>query len=105
MVLALVGITLVTRPEFIWGGEPAGASAVGALAPLAALAQAVTQSISALIVRKIPGKPSAASISFYVQLSMLLFGCCMVVYEYAEKKSLVVNLGSPGGPVTGMLLV
>jgi drug/metabolite transporter (DMT)-like permease len=104
LVIALTGMVFVTRPEFIWG-DSKDASDVGYIPPLAALGQASFQSITALMIRKIPGKPSAASITFYVQVSMLFFGLalsCYDVYDKGEKIS--VNWDSPAGPITGMLL-
>jgi len=104
LVIALTGMVFVTRPEFIWG-ESKDASDVGYIPPLAALGQASLQSVTALMIRKIPGKPSAASITFYVQISMLFFGLVLSCYDvYGEGEKISVNWDSPAGPITGMLL-
>jgi len=104
LVIAITGIVFVTRPEFLFGG--ASASDVGLLPPLAAIAQALTQSITNLMIRKIPGKPSAATVTFYVQASMLLFGLCLTLYQvYGDGQPLSVNWDSPAGPLIGMIVV
>lgn len=104
LIIALTGMVFVTRPEFIWGASK-DASDVGLVPPAAALGQALFQSVTALMIRKIPGKPSAASITFYVQVSMLFFGLALSLYDvYGLGEQISVNWDSPAGPLTGMLL-
>lgn len=106
LIIAITGMILVTRPEFIWGANSSTVSNVGLLPPLAACGQACTQSITALMIRKIPNKPSAASITFYVQFTMLIFGFVLTTYDvYGLGHDINVNWNSPAGPISGMLLV
>jgi len=104
LAMAITGMIFVTRPEFIWGAS-SDASDVGFLPPAAALGQALMQSVTALMIRKIPGKPSAAAITFYVQISMLLFGLGFSCYDvYVLNQPISINWDMPGPPITGMLL-
>jgi len=106
LIIALSGMILVTRPEFIWGDSSASASDVGIIPPLAAVGQACTQSVSALMIRKIPNKPSAAVITFYVQFSMLIFAIALTAYDvYGLEQGVSVNWDQPVGPLAGMVLV
>merc|ERR1711959_473845 len=76
---ALIGMILVTRPDFLWGHSK-DASDVGILPPLAAIGQAAAQAVTTLMIPNIPNKPSAACITFYVQLSLLVFGGILTAY-------------------------
>lgn len=101
---ALIGMILVTRPDFIWG-DSQSASDVGILPPLAAIGQAVAQSVTALMIRNIPNKPSAACITFYVQFSLLVCGGGLTTYIWIHTQVDYIDLNDWVAPMTGIILV
>lgn len=104
VVTALIGMILVTRPDFIWGHSKS-ASNVGILPPLAAIGQAVTQSVTALMIRNIPNKPSAACITFYVQFSLLVFGGGLTAYIWIHTSVDYLDWNDWVAPMTGIIMV
>jgi len=99
--LALIGIFFVSRPAM--SSEVADDAGVG---PLLAVLQCVMNAIMALVCRKIPGKPSAASITLYGQTGMLILGIALVVYDIVHlNKHFFLNMAAPAVPIAGMILV
>merc|ERR1711939_333368 len=101
---ALIGVILVARPDFIWG-DSKSASSVGIMPPLAAIGQAVMQSVTALMIRNIPNKPTAACITFYVQLSILFLGGGLTTYTWIHTEVDYLDWDDWVAPMSGILMV
>lgn len=101
LMFAIMGIIFVSRPAM--AKEVADDAGVG---PMLAVVDCSRKAVGALVVRKIPGKPSAASITFYGQASMVVLGTGLVVFDIVQRhKQIVLNWSSAAVPIVGMILV
>jgi len=101
LFIAIIGVALISKPVFIFGGHVAPGHEFKFLPFLGALSQSVCQVVTNLMIRKIHGA-SAAATTYYVNLFMLLQGLLMLAVNDTDWPRIDGKNWVP--PVVGILM-